>query len=95
MHTMGPDNHAHLERVITRFSADLRAKYQAGQEEHGGEMWLKSGMLEHAYAEALDLVCYLATALEQQERLRRVGHTGPVGLRPLSQAAVKVGGESR
>lgn len=59
---------AHLDRIVTRLSADVRAKYEAGQATHGGNLWEKPGMLEQAYAEVLDLAVYLLTALEQRER---------------------------
>ena len=93
---MGPDNTAHMERILARFSADFRAKYEAGQREHGGEMWRKDGMLLHALGELQDLVAYLYTLVEQEEIIdRRVGRVGPSGLRPLSQAAVTTGREPR
>jgi hypothetical protein len=56
---------AHVERILTQFNADLRAKYDAGQREHGGNLWEKPGMLEHAIEEAIDLVVYLYTLREQ------------------------------
>jgi hypothetical protein len=63
---------AHLDRIVSRVSADLRAKYEAGQEEHGGNLWEKPGMLEQAYAEALDQCIYLLTAIEQRDERRRI-----------------------
>jgi len=63
---------AHLNRIVTRLSADLRAKYEAGQIEHGGNLWEKPGMLENAYAEVLDLAVYLLTAIEQRDERRRI-----------------------
>ena len=65
---MDAEHEAHLQRIKDRFTADLDAKYRAGQEEHGGELWLKPGMLEHAYAEVLDLAVYILTAMEQRDR---------------------------
>jgi hypothetical protein len=67
----GP-HEAHLSRILTRLSADLRAKYEAGQQEHGGNLWEKPGMLEQAYAEVLDLAVYLITAMEQRDSGRRL-----------------------
>ena len=67
---MDAEHEAHLQRIKDRFTADLDAKYRAGQEEHGGELWLKPGMLEHAYAEVLDLAVYILTAMEQRDRQR-------------------------
>ncbi len=58
----------HLARVKTRLMADLDAKYRDGQDKHGGELWLKPGMLENAYEEVLDLAIYLLTAMEQRDR---------------------------
>lgn len=62
---MTPDQEAHLEKVRDQFTADLDAKYRAGQEEHGGDMWTKKGMLTHAIQEAIDQVVYLYTLRDQ------------------------------
>lgn len=69
---MTAEQDAHLNRIVTRLSADLRAKYEAGQIEHGGNLWEKPGMLENAYAEVLDLAVYLLTAIEQRDERRRI-----------------------
>lgn len=66
---MDAAHEAHLQRILTQFNADTRAKYQAGQEEHGGELWEKPGMLEHAIEEAIDLVVYLYTLKEQRDKV--------------------------
>lgn len=50
---------------MARFTHALADKYTAGQREHGGNVWLKRGMLREAKAEVLDLWVYLDT-LEQQ-----------------------------
>lgn len=63
---------AHLARIKARLTADIDAKYRAGQEHHGGEIWNKPGMLEHAYEEVLDLAVYILTALEQRDRGMRI-----------------------
>jgi hypothetical protein len=66
---MGPQNEAHLARLKSEFTADLDAKYRAGQDEHGGNIWEKKGMLAHAIEEAIDQVVYLYTLRDQlQER---------------------------
>jgi hypothetical protein len=67
---MDPDNEAHLQRILERVVRDVSAKYRAGQREHGGHLWEKSGMLEHAIEEVLDLAVYLYTLKEQMERPR-------------------------
>lgn len=63
---MEPDHEAHLARVKAAFVADLDTKYRAGQDEHGGRLWEKPGMLAHAIAEIIDLVVYLYTEREQR-----------------------------
>lgn len=69
---MEPEQEAHLARVTDRLTKDLRAKYEAGQLEHGGNLWEKPGMLECAYAEVLDLAVYLLTLLEQRDTRARI-----------------------
>lgn len=56
---------AHLARLKAEFIADLDAKYRAGQDEHGGNLWEKRGMLAHAIEEAIDQVVYLYTLRDQ------------------------------
>jgi hypothetical protein len=58
---------AHLKRLVQTISADIDAKYRAGQEEHGGHIWDKPGMLEHAIEEALDLCVYLYVLRDQRD----------------------------
>ena len=62
---MSPEHEAHCERIVNQFSDDFRKKYQKGQAEHGGRIWTKPGMLDHAIEEAIDLVCYLYTLRDQ------------------------------
>lgn len=64
---MEPAQHAHMERILSQVNIDLRAKYEDGQEKHGGNLWEKPGMLEQAIAEVLDLLFYLYTAKEQRD----------------------------
>lgn len=65
---MDAAHEAHLQRILSEFNADARAKYEAGQLEHGGNLWEKPGMLDHAIEEAIDLVVYLYTKREQRAR---------------------------
>lgn len=67
---MDAAHEAHLGRILDRFNADTRAKYEAGQAEHGGNLWEKPGMLEQAIAEAIDMVVYLYTLQEQRDSRR-------------------------
>lgn len=66
--TMTPDQIAHRERIVAEFTAEFREKYNRGQREHGGNFWLKDGVLDFAIEEALDLVAYLFTLREQMRR---------------------------
>ena len=65
---MDAAHEAHLARIIREFNADLTAKYEAGQQEHGGSLWEKHGMLDNAIAEAIDLVVYLYTLRERLDK---------------------------
>lgn len=65
---MDAEHQAHAARILAKFNADLLAKYEAGQAEHGGNLWEKKGMLEHAIEEAIDMVVYLYTLKEQQDK---------------------------
>ena len=65
---MNAEHEAHLSRILTHLTADLRTKYEQGQREHGGNLWLKPGMLDQAIAEVLDLAVYLYTLKEQLAR---------------------------
>ncbi len=69
---MDAQSQAHRQRIVDRFTADFNAKYEAGQNEHGGVMCEKPGMLSHAIAEALDLIAYLYTLQEQQDAGRTI-----------------------
>lgn len=69
---MDAPHQAHLARILGKLNADLAAKYEAGQREHGGNLWEKPGMLEQAIAEVLDLAVYLYTALEQRDNGARI-----------------------
>jgi len=65
---MTPEHEAHLEHLKAEFCKDLDAKYRAGQIEHGGNIWEKPGMLEHAIEEVLDMAVYLYTLRDQIKR---------------------------
>jgi hypothetical protein len=60
-----PLHEAHRERIIAAFTKDFRAKYDAGQREHGGNLWENPALLDESIKEAIDLVCYLYSLREQ------------------------------
>ncbi|ANS04434.1 hypothetical protein [uncultured Mediterranean phage] len=62
---MNSEHEEHLNNIQTWFSKAIDSKYRAGQAEHGGEMWMKPGMLRCAIEEALDQVTYLKTMHDQ------------------------------
>ncbi len=67
---MDAPQEAHLARILSQVTTDLRQKYESGQREHGGNLWEKPGMLEQAIAEVLDLAVYLYTLREQRDHGR-------------------------
>lgn len=64
---MTPDQEKHLQRIKDKFLAEVDKKYRNGQREHGGNLWLKPGMLDMALEEVIDLAVYLYTLKEQQK----------------------------
>lgn len=55
----------HLFDIIDKFSVMVDKKYRKGQREHGGDLWLKAGLINFAIEEALDQVVYLLTLKSQ------------------------------
>lgn len=58
---MTPECETHLEGIKARVLQDIDAKYRRGQVEHGGNLWLKPGLIDMAIEEVLDLAVYLYT----------------------------------
>lgn len=60
---MTSQQEAHLERVKTAFAELLDAKYRAGQEKHGGNLFDKTPqeLIDEAIYEAIDQAVYLIT----------------------------------
>jgi len=59
----------HATYVGEVVSAEMRQKYLAGQREHGGQIWQKPRMVEHAIEEMLDLGVYLVVMRDQLQAL--------------------------
>lgn len=58
---------AHRDSVIAEFERLCTQKYNKGQEEHGGKLWEKKGLIDMAIDEAIDQVVYLLTLKQQIE----------------------------
>lgn len=63
--TITPKREAHLQSIKDNFAEDVDKKYRAGQIEHGGDLWLKPGMLDMALDEIVDLYVYMRTFKQQ------------------------------
>ena len=57
----------HLGSITQGFVDAMSRKYRQGQAEHGGNLWERN-CLEDAMPEALDLVAYLHTAIDNQRK---------------------------
>jgi hypothetical protein len=74
---MTPEKKDHLKQCVRRVSKLQIDKYIKGQKEHGGKMWLKTGMLHAALEEVADLANYLPTIelqIEKAIKLLKAGH---------------------
>jgi len=57
----------HLANIKEDFYRLVSEKYKKGQEQHGGDLWLKKGLIDMAIDEAIDQVVYLFTLKGQIE----------------------------
>lgn len=62
---MTPEQELHLAEIKADFIKQVDAKYRKGQEEHGGNLWKKPGVLEMLMDECVDFFVY-AYVLRQQ-----------------------------
>jgi hypothetical protein len=56
-----PAREAHRDRIVAWHSAEMRARYDAGQKANGGDLFAKRGMLAHALEENIDQAFYMRT----------------------------------
>jgi hypothetical protein len=61
------EHQKHLDKILSSFNNMATIKYKAGQTEHGGRLWTKSGMLDQALDEIIDLYIYMITLKQQME----------------------------
>jgi len=59
---------AHIERIIKEFARQAYYKYAAGVREHGGDLLKKSIVPWEIQSEAVDLVIYAQTLIEQLKK---------------------------
>lgn len=64
---MTQEQENHLQNIKTAFLKAVDIKYRHGQEEHGGNLWKKKGLIDMAIEEAVDQVIYLLTLKKQIE----------------------------
>lgn len=62
---MTPEHEQHLQYIKDELLVMLDKKYRAGNAQHGGKLWLKTGLIDMAIEEAIDQVVYLLTLKEQ------------------------------
>jgi hypothetical protein len=67
---MDKAHETHLEKIKTTTLELIDKKYRQGQEQHGGNLWLKPGLIDEAINEAIDQVTYLLTLKDQIETLK-------------------------
>ena len=67
---MTPEQKQHLKGNVRATSKLMIEKYVAGQKEHKGNLWEKSGMLRNAENEVADLNNYLPTLRRQIEKVK-------------------------
>ena len=65
---MQPQHEAHLAHLKETFTAELDAKYRAGQAEHGGNLWENERLLDEAINEVIDLYAYLRSEKDRRAR---------------------------
>ena len=67
---MSPEQEQHLESIKSWFTTEIDKKYRAGQKEHGGNLWLKAGIIDMALEEVLDMAVYLVTLKSQIQKIQ-------------------------
>lgn len=67
------EQETHLEIITDILKSSLRAKYEKGAKEHGGNLWEKEDLLLHALEEVLDLFTYIVTLIQQDETKSKKG----------------------
>lgn len=74
----------HVALISETLTSEIKKKYMAGQEEHGGKLWRKP-VLGFAWEEVLDLPVYLHVLKQQHDEMKAIALAGAQG--ENSQAA--------
>lgn len=75
---MTPDRERHLAAVLDSAHSLIDKKFRAGQVQHGGNIWQKPGMLQHAIEEVADQTVYLFTLEGQMSALALALRSGTI-----------------
>lgn len=67
---MSTSDEHHLQSILASFEKEASDKYHKGMAEHGGHLWLKTGLIDQAIEETIDLVMYLYTLREQIKQVQ-------------------------
>jgi len=63
----------HISKIVAWFRDVMTGKYQKGQQEHGGDLWIKKGALASLEEELIDLPVYYKTAKDQLRQMAADG----------------------
>lgn len=70
-HTLTDEQIAHRESILADVARDFRKKYDRGQQEHGGNLWEHTDLIDRAIEETLDHIAYLYTLRTQLGHLTK------------------------
>lgn len=65
----------HCQIIVDWVRSAIWAKYEKGYREHGGDLWLKAGVLRDLEDEIIDAAVYYHTAKSQLLRMANEGKT--------------------
>jgi len=67
---MTEEHHQHIDHILRTFNQRCVDKYISGNEEHGGFLPDKEGIIDMAIDEAIDQVIYLVTLKGQLDKAK-------------------------
>ena len=72
--TSEQDNH--VIGIVQRLVSGVTDKYEAGQKEHGGNLWKKSGIIRNIHNETFDFAVYVDVLKQQLQMVQSLLHDG-------------------